>query len=189
MRPIGRDIIIGPAAGQFPNISWARFDAHWTDDDRSGGARRRRGTKRSRGPGTGADRRTRHPLHLLSVRFCDGSHCRERYSRRSLGTMPNGAFSSFMVRQPICFSTVTETTLAMVLKHQNSWEFPIPRRLFNSLGRAHRSVFCTLFRNREEGGKPGGFLTSDCRGNFAASFMKNSQMITGFICGTAPSRR
>jgi hypothetical protein len=26
-------------------------------------------------------------------------------------------------------------------------------------------VFCTLFRNREEETDPGGFLTSDCRGN------------------------
>jgi Glutamine synthetase len=26
-------------------------------------------------------------------------------------------------------------------------------------------VFCTLFRNREEEVDPGGYLTSDCRGN------------------------
>ena len=29
-------------------------------------------------------------------------------------------------------------------------------------------VFCTLFRNREEPDDPGGFLTSDCRGNRAS---------------------
>ena len=46
-------------------------------------------------------------------------------------------------------------------------------------------VFCTLFRNREEEQDPGGYLTSDCRGNLRRS-MKNSQKTTmACTCATA----
>ena len=61
--------------------------------------------------------------------------------------------------------------------HQLPWDKRVAR------------VFCTLFRNREEDENPGGALSSDCRGNFAA-FTSSSRKTTA-VCtfGTAQSQK